>query len=145
MRLKIKSRYSDVLSYTEELRGSRSRSRYLKKSLRIVSSFCSASINVSTLPHVHNDSLKVAYQQPSLNISSLAFPDATHQITNASPPLMVSCEPHWEQSFQPALSSSFNEHLIGPSAAPWEAIDMDWSGLDTGFLEDDQQTAENLV
>ena len=22
---------------------------------------------------------------------------------------------------------------------------MDWSGLDTGFLEDDQQTAENLV
>ena len=133
------------MSYTEELRGSRSRSRYLKKSLRIVSSFCSASINVSTLPHVHHDSLKVSYQQPSLNISSLAFPDATHQITNASPPLMVSCEPHWEQSFQPALSSSFNEHLTDSSAAPWEAIDMDWSGLDTGFLEDDQQTAENLV
>jgi len=116
------------LTYTEELRDGRS----------------SASINISSFPRVRRDSSKITSdQEPSLNTSPLSS-DATHKSTNASPPLMVSCEPPWEKSFQPVLSSSFNENIIGSSAAPWEAIDMDWSGLDTGFLEGDQQTSENL-
>ena len=50
---------------------------------------------------------------------------------------MISCQP--QQSFQPSLSSSFSEHIVdSPPAAPWEALDMDWSGLEAGFLEGDE-------
>jgi len=107
-----KSRYSDVLACTEELEELRDH----KPS--------NASINLSTLPHVH-DTLKITNQQPSLNIS---LPSLS---------LVISCQP--QQSFQPPLSSSFSEHIVSsPPAAPWEALDMDWSGLEAGFLEGDE-------